>query len=97
MRRVCPFCGDEFVTTNPRKVYCRDQHQRNAHQRRYRARHTEQATCKGCGERFTRVNTSRRVQLYCTIACQYETRSEEYAKRPDIQAGMARARAARNE
>jgi hypothetical protein len=50
--RICPFCDDEFVTTNPQKRYCCERHQRNAAKARYRTRHTEPATCKGCDTSF---------------------------------------------
>jgi hypothetical protein len=82
-------------TRAPHKRFCSERCQRIAERRRYRARHTEQATCRGCGRTFERTVTSKRLQLYCTTACQWETRSADYAKRPDIQAQMARARAAR--
>jgi hypothetical protein len=89
--RICPFCDDEFVTTNPQKRYCCERHQRNAAKARYRTRHTEPATCKGC-------DTSFEADHYWRSSAgllQYETRSAEYRKRPDILRGVAEARAAR--
>ena len=96
MNRICAFCGAEFVTENPRKRYCCEQHQGNASNVRYRARHREQATCKGCGRRFTRTSTRKRKRVYCALTCQYGSRSQEYRQRPDIQAGIELARRRRD-
>lgn len=98
IKRECALegCGVVFTTTG-RKLYCRESHQRIASNRRYRARHTETATCErtGCANTFTRDTTSHHRKVYCSLACQAAARSEEYRTRPDIQAGIAKARAAR--
>jgi len=86
MQRRCPHCAGEFETDNPRKRYCGEQHRRNAANARYRARHRESASCKGCGASFERSATSQRKQSYCSLDCQYESRSREYTKRTESQA-----------
>jgi hypothetical protein len=89
-RRICPFCDDEFVTTNPQQRYCCERHQRNAEKARYRARHTEAATCKGCDASFNRSTTSERRGVYCSLECQYLARAESYRQRSDIQENIRR-------
>jgi hypothetical protein len=78
------------------KRFCSERCQRIAERRRYRQRHTERTVCKrpGCGVVFERTTTSDRLQVYCSLECQALARSVEYAARPDIQAGIARARVA---
>ena len=78
------------------KRFCSERCQRIAERRRYRARHTERTVCqrRGCGVVFDRSTTTNRPQVYCSPQCMAEARSVEYAGRPDILAGAARARAA---
>jgi hypothetical protein len=38
------------------------------------------------GVPFTRTATTERKQLYCSLACQYQARSREYANRDDMSA-----------
>lgn len=94
----------ELVATHKgggsRKRFCSGRCRRIAERRRYRARHTELTVCKrrGCGTVFERFATSaERKQVYCTPECQALARSVEYAGRPDILAGVARARAVARE
>jgi predicted nucleic acid-binding Zn ribbon protein len=91
----CELCGATFNRSHPAKRFCSERCQRLAEQRRYRRRHTEIAACKGCGRTVSRSTTTKRKQLYCTTDCQAESRSREYRGREDIQAGIARAREAR--
>jgi len=44
-------------------------------------RYTEMATCKGCGELFDRSTKNKRKNVYCSLPCQYETRSADYKAR----------------
>lgn len=90
-RPTCPFCGVQFVTTNPQKRYCCDRHQRNAAKARYRARHTEPATRKGCGASIERTTSSKRMKVYCSLNCQYRARSGSYQQRPDLRENVRRA------
>ena len=79
-----------------RKRFCSERCQRIAERRRYRARHTEQATCRreGCGQVFERNATTNRKQVFCSPGCMSAARSVEYAGRPDILAGIGEARRA---
>lgn len=89
VRKTCARedCGMGFETRIPHKRFCSDRCQRIAERRRYRARHTEWATCKGCGERFDRSAVGERKKVYCTTDCQAESRSIEYRERDDIGRG----------
>jgi hypothetical protein len=97
-RRVCALgsCGEAFELSAraSNKRFCSERCRRIEERRRWRAWRFEWATCKGCGRPFERVAASKRLQVFCTTVCQYRTRSVEYAGRPDIQAGIARAREA---
>ncbi len=53
----CELCGAEFIRKPRTKRFCSERCQRLAERRRYRARHTEGATCKGCGAMFERSAT----------------------------------------
>jgi hypothetical protein len=90
--RDCELCGGPYEVTHPLKRFCSERHQRIAERRRYRARRTEQATCKRCGGTFERTATSERKQLYCSLDCQYRARSGEYRERQDIRSNLLRAR-----
>jgi hypothetical protein len=98
--RICALADCERVFPVPKqaphKRYCSERHQRIAERRRYRERHTEPATCPNCGASFRRTTTTTRLQVYCRPSCQYEARAAEYAQRPDIRAGIERARATKN-
>ena len=97
--KLCALAGCEttFVPPPqaPHKRYCSERHQRTAESRRYRARHTELATCKACGSAFERTTTSKRLQVYCALDCQYQARSETYRQRLDIRENLRRARLAK--
>ena len=71
------------------KRYCTDACARRQNNRNYRSRRTEQARCKGCGMPFMRSRS--REQVYCSLSCQYESRSKEYRQREDILANVHRA------
>jgi hypothetical protein len=98
--KACDLDGcSELVTPHKGgspKRFCSERCQRIAERRRYRARHTERVVCKrrGCGTVFERSITGKRIKVYCSLDCQALGRSVEYAGRPDIQVGIARAREA---
>ena len=89
---ACERCGAEFKVTHPWKRFCSERCQRQGEKERYRARHTEQATCKHCGGSFRRVVIGRRKKVYCSLACQYEAKSIAYQTRADVKANLRRAR-----
>jgi len=95
-QRVCELDGCEEVFTPPHRApnkrFCSERHQRTDEKRRYRQRHVEQATCRGCGKPFERSSTDGHLRLYCSTRCQYRHRSVTYATRPDIRDNLARAR-----
>ena len=93
---LCQHCGRPFSRTNMRKLHCSEAHQRAAANARYRARKTEQAICPNCETVFTRSATSTRSKVYCSVHCQQLSRSATYKVRPDIQAGIQRARETRD-
>jgi hypothetical protein len=84
----------EFVRKPRTKRFCSERCQRIAERRRYRERHTEKAICPNCETVFERTATSMRKAIFCSPSCMAEHRSASYAKRPDIQAGIRRAREA---
>jgi hypothetical protein len=88
----CELCGAEFTRKPRTKRFCTERCRRRAERRRYRERHTEEALCRNCESVFERTATSKRKQVYCSPACLSQHRSASYAKRPDIQAGIRRAR-----
>jgi hypothetical protein len=83
-------CGKPFELTHPAKQYCSERCQRIEANARYRKNRIETATCP-CGASFKRTTTSKRLQVYCSLECQYEARSAEYRNRPDIKANLQRA------
>jgi endogenous inhibitor of DNA gyrase (YacG/DUF329 family) len=85
----------EFVRKPRTKRFCSERCQRIAERRRYRERHTEKAICPNCERVFERTATSMRKAIFCSPSCMAEHRSASYAKRPDIQAGIRRAREAK--
>jgi endogenous inhibitor of DNA gyrase (YacG/DUF329 family) len=89
---TCERCGEPFERTHPLKRFCSERCQRAAECARYRARHTEQATCPRCGTTFERATTTKRVKVYCSTGCQYEARSAEYQGRADLLARLKRGR-----
>jgi hypothetical protein len=40
--------------------------------------------------------TSKRLRVYCSLACQYEQRLADYRKRPDLKANLLRGRQVRD-
>jgi FPG/IleRS zinc finger protein len=89
---ACERCGAPFEVTHPMKRFCSERCQRQSEKERYRARHTEEATCKRCGRSFERVVIGQRKKVYCSLECQYEARSVEYRQRPDLRRRLERAR-----
>jgi hypothetical protein len=90
-------CDETFQPTSRtrRKRYCTERCQRIAERRRYRERHTEQATCArpACSTTFERETTNaKKPKIYCTLECQYADRSETFRERPSILTNIARAR-----
>jgi FPG/IleRS zinc finger protein len=89
---ACERCGTPFEVTHPMKRFCSGRCQRQSEKERYRARHTEEASCKRCGRVFERVVVGQRKKVYCSLECQYETRSEDYQRRPELRWQLDRAR-----
>jgi endogenous inhibitor of DNA gyrase (YacG/DUF329 family) len=85
-------CAARFVVTHPAKRFCSERCRRVVANRRYRGHRTEIATCPRCGTTFERTVTSKRLEVFCSLACQYEQRSADYRKRADIQAILKRGR-----
>jgi endogenous inhibitor of DNA gyrase (YacG/DUF329 family) len=83
-----------FEVTGPLKRFCSDRCRRIVANQRYRAHRTESATCPRCEEIFERTTTSKRLQVYCSLECQYEQRSIDYQARPDITTNLRRGRRA---
>ena len=92
MTAACELCGTRFQVTHPAKRFCSERCRRIVANRRYRVLRIETATCPRCGSTFERTATTKRLQRFCSPACQYEQRSIDYQARPDIQAGLSRAR-----
>jgi endogenous inhibitor of DNA gyrase (YacG/DUF329 family) len=88
-------CGTRFVVTHPLKRFCSERCRRIVANRRYRAQRTEVTICPRCGTSFERTVTSKRLRVYCSLACQYEQRSADYRKRPDLKANLLRGRQVR--
>jgi hypothetical protein len=88
---LCECCSMPFEVTGPLKRFCSERCRRIVANRRYRAHRTESATCPRCGTAFERTTTSKRLQVYCSLECQYEARSAAYRERPDIKANLKRA------
>ncbi len=84
----CERCGTAFKVTHPLKRFCSERCQRRAENERYRARHIESAICPRCGTTFERTTTTKRLEVYCSLECQYEARSAEYRGRADINANL---------
>ena len=91
MMPSCERCGEPFELTHPLRRFCSERCQRAAECRRYRARRTETATCPRCGASFERSATTKRLKVYCSLECQYETRSADYQGRADIKTNLKRA------
>jgi endogenous inhibitor of DNA gyrase (YacG/DUF329 family) len=89
-------CGTRFVVTHPLKRFCSERCRRIVANRRYRKHRTEIATCPRCGTPFERTVTSQRLKRFCSLACQYEQRSIDYRKRPDLKANLLRGRRVRD-
>jgi hypothetical protein len=89
-------CSTRFVVTHPLKRFCSERCRRVVANRRYRGHRTETATCRCCGKTFERTVTSRRLKVYCSLACQYEQRAIDYRKRPDLKANLLRGRRVRD-
>jgi hypothetical protein len=85
-------CSTRFMVTHPLRRFCSERCRRIVANRRYRAQRTEVTICQRCGTSFERTVTSKRVKVYCSLACQYEERSADYRKRADIQATLKRGR-----
>jgi hypothetical protein len=58
---------------------------------------TEVATCPHYGTPFERTVTSKRLKVYCSLDCQYEQRSADYRKRPDLKANLLHGRQVRDQ
>jgi endogenous inhibitor of DNA gyrase (YacG/DUF329 family) len=93
----CEGCGTALEKRPKTKRFCSERCRRISANRRYRERRTEVARCKGCGARFTRTKTSKRVKVYCSLTCQPASRSKEYRERPDISRTLGRATTLRRE
>jgi hypothetical protein len=95
-KRVCALdgCGEWFrpPARAPHKRFCCERHQRIAEKRRYRERHVEWATCKGCGEPFERSAVDGKSREFHSLACQCRSRSVSYRGRADVLANIAPAR-----
>lgn len=78
---TCERCGDSYTTNQPRQRFCSKSCQRKAERKRYRERHSETAACRGCGGPFQRSKVGGRLQVYCSLGCQYEHRSADYKAR----------------
>jgi endogenous inhibitor of DNA gyrase (YacG/DUF329 family) len=89
-------CGTRFVVTHPLKRFCSERCRRIVANRRYRAQRTEVAICPCCETPFERTVTSQRLKRFCSLACQYEQRSVDYRKRPDLKANLLRGRQVRD-
>jgi hypothetical protein len=89
---ACERCGAPFMVTHPLRRFCSERCQRQSEKERYRARHTEPATCKRCGKVFKRVVIRERKKVYCSLDCQYEARSADYQQRPELRRQLDRAR-----
>ena len=96
MTTPCECCGTPFKVTRPLKRFCSERCRRIVANRRYRAQRTEVATCPRCGTTFERTVTSKRLKRFCSLACQYEQRSADYRKRPDLKANLLRGRQVRD-
>jgi endogenous inhibitor of DNA gyrase (YacG/DUF329 family) len=92
MTTPCECCGTPFKITHPLKRFCSERCRRIVANRRYRKHRTEIATCRRCGTPVERTVTSKRLRVYCSLACQYEQRSIDYRARPDIQDTLKRGR-----
>jgi hypothetical protein len=92
---TCESCGTPFRVGHPQKRFCSERCRRIVANRRYRAHHTESATCPRCKTTFERTTTTKRLQVYCSLECQYEARSVDYQGRSDIQANLRRAQLVR--
>jgi hypothetical protein len=95
VRGECERCGAAFKITHPLKRFCSESCGRASANRRYRAQRTERATCPRCGTSFERTTTTKRLQVYCSLECQYEARSADYQGRADIQANLKHAQLVR--
>jgi endogenous inhibitor of DNA gyrase (YacG/DUF329 family) len=96
MPTPCECCGAPFKVTHPLKRFCSERCRRIVANRRYRAHRTEVATCPHCGTPFERTVTSKRLKVYCSLDCQYEQRSADYRKRPDLKANLLRGQQVRD-
>jgi endogenous inhibitor of DNA gyrase (YacG/DUF329 family) len=96
MTAACERCGAPFELTHPTKRFCSERCRRVVANRRYRAKRTETATCPRCGATFERSVTSKRLKVFCSLACQYEQRSADYRKRSDLKANLLRGRQVRD-
>ena len=91
MTTACEACEAPFELTHPLKRFCSERCRRVVANRRYRERRSETATCPRCGSSFERTATTKRLQVYCSLDCQYEQRSTDYRERVDIRANLKRA------
>lgn len=78
--RTCPIDGTTFETSSANKKYCSRRCARKAENTRYRTSASERVRCKGCGLGFQR-NRGQRSKIYCSLECQYSTRSADYRER----------------
>ena len=79
-KRVCAWCGEEFETTIPHKIYCNSECSYNGQLKRMREQWAETYvprtyTCKDCGTEFT-TECGDKHSVFC---CQYC--AERYKKR----------------
>ena len=72
-RRVCAFCGNEFVTTNHRTMYCSDDCKERGIRRRYNERQREKkkkpkavGRCIICGAPFEKLQVT---NICCSSKC----------------------------
>lgn len=80
--RTCaaPGCHTTFVSISVNRKYCGRRCARRVENARYRNSRPERSYCKNCGLGFQHKR-GQTNKLYCSLDCQYEARSLDYAER----------------
>lgn len=79
LHKVCPCCGTDFDTTDPRKIFCSIQCKNREKQRELHRRNKTvlTITCAICGKQFTSTDGRRKC---CSPECTHQSRLLTYKR-----------------
>ena len=80
MKKICPTCGKEFVTTRANKIYCSHKcAQKLCNVARRKPPVLVKKICRRCGKEFETTRPT--TQIYCSRACNEATSNSKYRSR----------------